>query len=137
VDTGSGLVSALEQTCERLARGTDIAVELRVHGDVAPLPPELSAALVRSARGALANVIEHSGAQHATVTLTYQPDVVLLDVRDDGHGFDPTRVGVVGDRGHGLAGIRSRLESLGGALVIESGVGDGTVLGVSAPLKEG
>jgi signal transduction histidine kinase len=137
VDTGAGLVGALEQTCERLARGTGIAVDVRVHGDVAPLPPEVAAALLRSARGALANVIEHSGAQAATVTLTYQPDVVLLDVRDDGHGFDPTRVGGAGDRGHGLAGIRSRLERLGGALVIESGVGEGTVLGVSAPLREG
>jgi signal transduction histidine kinase len=137
VDGGGGLVGALQQTRDRMARGTGIAVDIRVHGEPAPLPPELATALLRSARGALANVIEHSGAHHATVTLTYQPDAVLLDVRDDGHGFDPARISAAGDRGHGLGGIRARLERLGGALVIESGIGEGTVLGVSAPLEEG
>ena len=48
--------------------------------------------MVRTARGALANVVEHAAATRAVVSLTYLSDEVLLDVRDDGRGFDPDHV---------------------------------------------
>lgn len=68
------------------------------------------------------------------VTLTYQPDAVVLDVRDDGRGL-PDRTGSTDpDRGRGLAGIRDRLRELGGTLVLESEPGEGTALAASVPL---
>jgi signal transduction histidine kinase len=88
-------------------------------------------------RGALANVVEHADAVRATVTLTYQGDSVSLDVRDDGRGFDPLasdRVSGSHVRGHGLAGMRSRVCELGGELVVESAPGEGTALAVSLPI---
>jgi signal transduction histidine kinase len=74
--------------------------------------------------------------------LTYHPDEVLLDVRDDGCGFDPGfETGAApgharrsGDRGRGLSGIRHRAEGLGGTATVESAPGEGTTVSVAIPL---
>jgi signal transduction histidine kinase len=97
------------------------------------LGPEVETALLRTARGALANVLEHAAATTAVVTLTYQPDAVVLDVRDDGRGLQKQPVDP--DRGRGLAGIRDRLTQLGGTLVLESEPGEGTALAASIPVE--
>lgn len=119
----------------RTAQQSGIAVRVAVHGEPAPLPDQVAHALLRSARGALANVVEHARATEATVTLTYQDSSVSLDVLDNGRGFDPAAVpDARGDRGRGLAGIRSRVAELGGHVVVESAPGEGTALAVSLPL---
>ncbi|MEV0802085.1 sensor histidine kinase [Kribbella sp. NPDC050281] len=128
------LPGALRQTCERLAAQASVEVRVQVHGTPVPLGAEIETALLRTARGALANVLEHAAASTAVVTLTYQPDAVVLDVRDDGRGL-PDRTGSTDpDRGRGLAGIRDRLRELGGTLVLESEPGEGTALAASVPL---
>lgn len=134
-ESGEALPVALRRVAAAGAHG--LAVEVRVHGDPVGVPPAVASALVRSTRGALANVVEHSGASRAVVSLTYHPDEVLLDVRDDGHGFDPARLGVGGDRGRGLDGIRQRAADLGGSAVVESGPGEGTTVSVRFPLGSG
>ncbi len=139
------LPEALRQTCERLAGQSGLDVRVQVHGTPVPLGSDLETALLRTARGALANVLEHAAATTAVVTLTYQPDAIALDVRDDGRGLP----GISGtsqlpeisgtpqgpDRGRGLAGIRERITGLGGTLVLESEPGEGTALAVSVPLQ--
>jgi signal transduction histidine kinase len=111
-----------------------VEVQVRVHGDAVAVPSAVASALVRSTRGALANVVEHAGARRAVVSLTYHPDEVLLDVRDDGHGFDPARAAAHGDRGRGLDGIRHRAADLGGSADVESSAGEGTTVSVRFPL---
>ncbi|MBY8852633.1 sensor histidine kinase, partial [Saccharothrix sp. MB29] len=61
--------------------------------------------------------------------LSYMEDVVTLDVRDDGAGFDP---GTATD-GFGLVGMRQRVSRLAGALVVESEPGGGTAVSASVP----
>ena len=85
------LPAALRQTCERLGSHGTVDVRVQVHGTPVQLDPEIETALLRTARGALANVLEHAGATTAVVTLTYQPDAVTLDVRDDGRGLPADR----------------------------------------------
>ena len=60
-------------------------------GDPVRLHPEIEVALLRTAQEALANVAKHAGASRAGVTLSYMGDVVALDVRDDGVGFEVRR----------------------------------------------
>lgn len=67
------------------------------------MPPEVATVLQRTARGALANVVEHATASSAAVTLAYQQDCVSLDVRDDGRGFEPTSVSSALADGEGTA----------------------------------
>lgn len=131
---GAALPEALARTCEQIAGESAVTTDFQVHGNPTPVTPDAATALVRSARGALANVVEHSGATHATVSLTYQPDSVLLDVRDNGSGFDQTRVRSRSKRGNGLTGIEGRARLFGGHATVESTPGEGTALAVSIPL---
>ncbi|WP_019146285.1 sensor histidine kinase [Aeromicrobium massiliense] len=131
----AALAEALRRVAEQAGPAMD--VEVRVDGDPVPVAPERAAALVRTARGALANVREHARARRVVVTLTYHPDEVVLDVRDDGRGFEPARTRPSGSRGRGLAGIRDRATLLGGVADVESAPGDGTTVSVRFPLAGG
>jgi signal transduction histidine kinase len=133
-ELAAGLPAALRRTCARLSAHSSVDVRVLVHGTPVALGSEVETALLRTARGALANVLEHAAAKTAVVTLTYQPDAVVLDVVDDGRGLPRISVKMDSDRGHGLAGIRERLRQLGGTLVLESEPGEGTALAVSIPL---
>ena len=64
-----------------------------------------------------------------TVTVSYLDDVVMLDVHDDGVGFDPTGT----DGGLGLRAMRERTQALGGTLAVESAPGDGTTIAAEIP----
>jgi signal transduction histidine kinase len=133
-ELAAGLPDALRKTCERLSAHSDVQVRVQVHGTPVILDSEVETALLRTARGALANVLEHAQAETAVVTLTYQPDAVVLDLVDNGRGLPRSHVKIDSDRGHGLAGIRERLRQLGGTLVLESEPGDGAALAASIPL---
>ncbi|MEU3300324.1 sensor histidine kinase [Streptomyces sp. NPDC006678] len=124
---GGGLEQALRALAARESAG------FRVDGAPVPLPDRVQSALLRIAQGALANVREHAGATSAALTLTYLDDQIVLDIADDGRGFEParTRGGV---RGHGLPAMRARVRQLGGTLTVESTPGEGTVLSAAVPL---
>lgn len=133
--TGAALATALRRAAASSATGLD--VEVRVHGTPVAVGSDVAAALVRTARGALANVREHAAAGRAALTLTYQVDEVVLDVRDDGRGFDPGAVRASGSRGRGLTGIRDRAAGLGGSTDVESAPGEGTTVSVRFPVAGG
>lgn len=132
VDSASALPAALQRVAALTPSGHP--VEVRVDGNPVCVPPAVAAALVRTARGALANVHEHANARRVALTLTYHRDEVVLDVRDDGEGFDPGQVRARGTRGHGLAGIRQRAAALGGLAHVESTPGEGTTVSVRFPV---
>ncbi|MEO6510976.1 MAG: sensor histidine kinase [Nocardioides sp.] len=130
------LAEALRTAGARAVAQSTLAVEVRVEGRPVPVSAERATALVRTARGAVANVVEHAAtATLVTITLTYQDDAVRLDVVDDGRGFDPLFVQDRLGRGHGLSGIRRRAAALGGSVVLESAPGEGTALAVSLPVR--
>ncbi|MFJ7068801.1 sensor histidine kinase [Streptomyces sp. NPDC101115] len=127
---GGGLEEALRGLAAR-----ESAV-FRVDGPAVPLPDRVQSALLRIAQGALANIREHAEAASAALTLTYLDDQVVLDVADDGRGFDPAAAREdAGVRGHGLPAMRVRARQLGGTLTIESTPGEGTVLSAAIPLE--
>ncbi|MGW3991328.1 sensor histidine kinase [Streptomyces sp. NPDC004830] len=122
------------------ARESGGHLSVRVHLDTGArtplLPDRVQSALLRVAQGALANVREHAGATTAVLTLTLLEDQVVLDVTDDGRGFDPDAAAVpAGTRGHGLPAMRARLGQLGGTLTVESTRREGTVVSAAVPLE--
>ncbi|MGW6956677.1 sensor histidine kinase [Streptomyces sp. PAN_FS17] len=135
---GEGLDEALRALAARES-GADLAVRVHIDGDgrLPQLPDRVRSALLRVAQGALANVREHAGAGSAALTLTVLDDEVVLDVADDGHGFEPAALpdSPDGGRGHGLPAMRARLRALGGTLTVESSPGEGTVLSAAVPLE--
>ncbi|MEU9703533.1 sensor histidine kinase [Streptomyces sp. NPDC047981] len=129
---GGGLEAALATVAGRESAA------FRVDGAPVRLPERVQSALLRIAQGALANVREHADAGSAAVTLTYLDDQVVLDIADDGRGFEPAQGrgdGSGGVRGHGLPAMRVRAQQLGGTLTVESTPGEGTVLSVAIPLS--
>ena len=90
------------------AAGLDVALERS--GDDAPLPAGVDLAAYRVVQEALANVVRHAGAEHATVRLTYDPRAVVAEVVDDGRGAADGG----GKAGHGLIGLRERVDLYGG-----------------------
>ncbi len=131
---GTALETALRRACERAVQGTGITLTVQVDGAPVPVPADVATALLRTARGALANVVEHADASTAAVSLTYLSDAVSLDVRDDGRGFGVHHRAVPDSRGRGLPGIRSRAEEFGGTLAVETAPGEGTALALCIPL---
>ncbi|MGW0041558.1 sensor histidine kinase [Rhodococcus sp. NPDC003348] len=128
----ASLASALGRLVGQLREHTGIDGEFVVDGEPTVLPMEYDVALLRVAQSALSNVRLHARARHVRLTLTYTPDEVRLDVVDDGVGFDPAAGPAPGT--FGLQAMRDRLDSLGGSLVVESAIGDGTALAATLPV---
>ena len=80
----------------------------------------------------LANIARHARASQVTITLSYTPDAILLDINDDGCGFNADNTQ---GRGFGLINMRYRVGQLGGTLTIESEAGEGTTIMAHLPVK--
>lgn len=128
------LPEAIVQTAKAWGEAAHVTVHVDTTGDVRALLPELEVALFRVAQEALTNVGKHAGAANVWITLTYMEDVVALDVRDDGAGFDPAALpGPVAGAGYGLATMAQRVRRVSGTFAIESTPGEGTVVSASVP----
>ena len=112
------------------SEGSMIDADLQTTGTVVRADPDTEAAVFRAAQEALSNVAKHARAAKVQITLTYLGDTLLLDVADDGTGFDARAA----TDGYGLVGMRQRLSRVGGTLTVESSPGSGTILNASVPL---
>jgi len=121
--TERGLATALDV----LAARTPLPVELDVEvGD--RLPDTVEAAAYYVVSEALANVVKHARAEAARVRVVRAGGRAVVDVWDDGEGgADP-------DLGSGLCGLRDRVETLNGSLVVESASGRGTRIRADLPV---
>jgi signal transduction histidine kinase len=118
-----GLALALETLADR----SPIPVDLQVNVNKRPPEPvEVSAYYVTAE--ALTNAAKHARASTVSVQIEVAGDALLLEVRDDGAG------GAGFTRGTGLAGLKDRVEALGGKIFLDSPHGAGTSLRVELPL---
>jgi len=85
--------------------------------------------LIQLAREALSNVSRHAGAATCRVSLYPTEEGAVLEVDDDGRGFDPART----SGGQGLRNLRERAAALGGRAEIASAAGEGTRIRVTIP----
>ena len=129
-----GLVAALTKQASALSAREGLVIDVDGPGERLPLEPEVEEQLYRLGQEALANVVKHARANSATVRIAAENDLVLVEVSDDGCGFDPAAVG----REHfGLRSMRGRVADLGGRLEVTSAPGRGTVLRVEVPARPG
>lgn len=111
-------------------------VEISVQGpphDELKVPASAALALFHICQEALANVAKHAHARRVTVTLWTTADRVLLEVSDDGRGFDTSKVQLT--LGHGLSNIQTRAHNAGGDIEMTSEPGAGTTILVWVPLN--
>jgi signal transduction histidine kinase len=126
------LQRALEELTGRLAEETGLHAHATITGAERPLGAPAETALLRIAQEGLANVRKHASATKVTLTLSYLDDVVVLDLADDGVGFDPAATTAAGG-GLGLRAMRERVAELGGHLTVESAQGEGTTIAAELP----
>jgi signal transduction histidine kinase len=127
-----GLVPALDKHAATLAARDGVSIDVRGPEGSLALSPGAETQLFAIAREALANVVKHAGASKAQVRVEAPPGRVLVEVRDDGCGFDPAAE----HPGHfGLESMHSRASEIGGLMTITSTPGQGTVVRVEAPAE--
>jgi len=120
-----GLRSALAWHLELFQRQTGITVASEISLPDESLPSELEMAIFRVVQEALTNVARHSGCQAASVTVVENATQVLVEVSDQGCGFDPEKVRARPDF-IGLAGMAEKVHWAGGELAVTSSIGNGT-----------
>jgi signal transduction histidine kinase len=130
----AGLPEAIGEVVTGWSALNGVTADLIMTGTPRPLLPEIETTLLRTAQEALANVARHAGAGRVALTLSYMEDMVTLDVRDDGAGFDPSSPPEPGyEGGFGLSAMRERLSRIAGTLEVESEPGAGTALSACVP----
>lgn len=129
---GRSFPEALANLAARLNDHGHPHIEYQLEGASQPVPSRVEAGLYRVAQEALENIIQHSDARKAALHLSITPDQVLLEIKDDGKGFEP---GFDSGKHFGLMGINERVHLLGGHLEIKSTPGAGTLVRVRIPLS--
>jgi signal transduction histidine kinase len=125
---GDGLDVALRKQAELLDRVHRPAVKF-TGGPVPRLPAAREEAAYRIAQEALHNALRHAAAALVTVTVQAVDGSMVLEVTDDGHGFDPAGP----SRRSGLASMRDRARAAGGRLAVLSRPGAGTTVRLEVP----
>ena len=114
-----GLVPSLRTLVRKIADTTDIGLQLRVVGTPTRLNHGCEEALFRVAHEALANVVRHSRASTATLTISFSPERTSLIVRDDGTGMSARSDEQPGLH-FGLRTMQRRMEEIGGGLDVSN-----------------
>lgn len=122
------LPEALDTLVGRWAEDSGVAATFEVTGESTPLSPAIEVVLFRVAQEALTNVAKHAAASRVGVTLSYTGPEVLLDVRDDGRGFDDAN-----SDGFGLTSMRQRIRGVGGRVEVQGAPGEGAAVSASVP----
>ena len=125
-----GLTAAIEILTREYAERAGIEVETSL--EAVKLPDAAQLTVYRMVQEALTNIGKYSQAHKVLVSVHSYPTHVVVQVRDDGVGFDPSSVRPTS---HGLAGMRHRVEAAGGRLSLTSGAGEGTLLSAVLPLQ--
>jgi signal transduction histidine kinase len=127
-----GLVPALHWQAREVSRRTGMRIDVDADGVPDELPEEHKTCVYRVVQEALQNASRHARARSVVVRVLHDPKSLTLTIRDDGKGFDPSRV-----RGLGLLGMEERVKHLGGAFELLSWPGQGTELRAELPLAAG
>jgi signal transduction histidine kinase len=127
-----GLIAALATHASGLRTSDEFTIDVQGPGPRLALSELVETQLFAIGREALANVNKHAGASAARVRVEAQQGQVVLEVRDNGRGFNPA----AGHPGHfGLDSMRSRADEIGGCLTITSAPGSGTLVRVCVPTE--
>ena len=121
-----GLGPALRALCRQIARRSGVAITCRVTVGGERLPPEIETTCFRVAQEAITNVVRHAGARRMSVNLALRRRTgqLVLEVSDDGIGFDPARRDPMASLG--ITGMAERASMVGGSIEVRSGTGNGT-----------
>lgn len=130
-----GLVPALQYLVGRLENDETITTHLNIEGDAAGLAQDLEVAIFRITQEALSNIRKHARATKVWVTVRFLPKQSLLEVRDNGVGFEvpENTTDLVRGGSFGLMGLEERANLFGGDISFQSAPAQGTIVRVILP----
>jgi signal transduction histidine kinase len=131
LETGN-LCAALEGMLTQVTVDTKVRATFATRGEPRAASRVTEDNLMRIQQEMLTNILKHSGAAVVSATLSFEGQVLRLDVQDDGRGFDQRAQ----HDGLGLLGIRERVHELGGQLSIDTQLGGGTRMSVLLPYDQ-
>jgi signal transduction histidine kinase len=120
------LINGIQRLVQEFRANTLLNVNLQGPPGDLGLAEGPAIALFHICQEALANIAKHARAQNVDVTLWKTADRVLLEIHDDGRGFDPERIRV--SIGHGLSNMETRAFNVGGEVEISTEPGQGTTI---------
>ena len=126
-----GLEGALRSLCRNVSEQHRIVVNFSPDG-VTGIAKETSLCLFRVAQEALNNAVKHGKAKQIELLLKRQNDLLIMQVKDSGTGFDTH----LPSPGLGLVSMQERVRYLGGTVGVTSRIGDGTRVNVNLPIGQ-
>ncbi|MFA9480139.1 response regulator [Phycisphaerales bacterium AB-hyl4] len=136
-----GLVAGLHWLARHMRTHHDFNVAVQAQDQAEPTREDLRIMLFEAARELVFNAVKHAQVSDVEVALSYDSESrhTCLEVRDEGPGFDPSKVELQSttDSGYGLFNLRERVQAVGGVLKIDSSPGRGTRVTVRVPLSVG
>jgi two-component system sensor histidine kinase UhpB len=141
-----GLEATLRWLAEDASDRLQVEIAIRIDGldgletasgPSARFPTDIETALFRIAQESVTNAVRHGGAQRITIDLISTATDLMLQVTDDGSGFDTTASAWTASshRGVGVEGMQERAHLIGGRFALRSRQGQGCTVSVSVPLK--
>ena len=127
-----GLQAALKNHCLEFEKNTAVNCFFYNETNNERLPQDVEIALFRICQESLTNVMRHADASEVVVRLSKDNEEIILEISDNGNGFDITKI----ENTLGLIGIKERAASIQIQLTIESAIGNGTTIKASGILKE-
>lgn len=131
-----GLEAALEWLCKWFKKEYNYHVAFWDDGRTKYLDDAIRSTIYQVVRELLLNAVKHANVKFAQIRLTKDSDKIIIEVKDDGIGYDYSKVIDNRDikRGFGLFNIRQRIEHLGGEFIVETELTKGTYVKLSVPL---
>lgn len=131
-----GLLAAVEWHLQEFEKRSGIKVNF-VSSELAsdtPLPPSTATALFRILQESLTNIVRHANASEVNVSLFINSEVIILNISDNGVGFNPETINK--KKTLGILGMQERTLALGGSYKISSAEGQGTAVEVVIPVSK-
>ena len=132
-----GLVDAIRVYAEHFGRMVPFKIQITLSDDFATsgMPPSAEIQVMRIVQEALSNIRKHADASNVEVTFTVEGTRLVVDVEDNGIGFDVERSNRAGWPQFGIHSMNERAKAIGGALTLESRPGAGTRLRLQVPVS--
>jgi two-component system, NarL family, sensor histidine kinase DegS len=131
-----GLSGAIKEAAEQIASVIGLPVEVEIDPHIDALPESVEVVILRVVQEALQNVRKHASPRKVRVTAVRDGKAWVIEIRDDGVGFDPDRRPSSGRRSFGLQFMRERAELIGGRFEVRSRPELGTVVRLVIPRQE-
>ncbi len=130
-----GLTASLNNMIERLKRSTDMSIDFVCPQSIDEvINKELEINIYRILQELMNNVLKHSKANEAIITIIQRGNLLLLQIKDDGVGFDVQKKTIT-NTGNGYSSIKERVKILKGEMTIVSKIEEGTVVNIKISIK--